>query len=194
MGNRQNTDNGQKTSSNYLSPIACSLSVFILFFLCSCSTISVQLNSKPVLIDKVPFYPQEDYQCGPAALAAVLNYWGVNVTPDDIAKDIYSRSAKGTLNIDMMIYADKKGLYALQYAGNWDDLKSKINEGNPLIVFVDFGFFSAYQANHFMVVIGYNDDGVIVNSDRTENLFIEKEKFLRIWKRTNYWTLWIKKQ
>jgi hypothetical protein len=45
-----------------------------------------------------------------------------------------------------------------------------------------------------MVVIGYNDDGVIVNSDRTENLFIEKEKFLRIWKRTNYWTLWIKKQ
>jgi predicted double-glycine peptidase len=165
----------------------------ILFFLCSCSTVDVQFNSKPILINKVPFYPQDDYQCGPASLAGVLNYWGIGVTPDDVAKDIYSASARGTLNIDMLLYVNKKGLYALQYIGSWDDLKKKINNKYPLIVLVDYGF-SVYQANHFMVVVGYNDDGVVVNSGKTEHMFIDKEKFLKAWKRTNYWTLLIKRQ
>ncbi|MCL4537857.1 MAG: peptidase C39 family protein, partial [Nitrospirae bacterium] len=137
--------------------------------------------------------PQEDYQCGPASLAGVLNYWGITVSPDDVAKDIYSESARGTLNMDMVIYANKKGLYALQYIGGWDDLKKKINNKYPLIVLVDYGF-SVYQANHFMVVVGYNDDGVVVNSGKTEHMFIDKEKFLKAWKRTNFWTLLIKKE
>lgn len=194
MGDRQETKRtGQKLIGNYLLPIAFSLLPIILFSLCSCSTVSVRFNSEPILINKVPFYPQDDYQCGPASLAGVLNYLGAGVTPDDIAKDIYSASARGTLNMDMVIYANKKGLHALQYIGSWDDLKAKINDGYPLIVLVDYGF-SVYQANHFMVVVGYNDEGVIANSGKTEHMFIDKEKFLKAWKRTNYWTLWIKKQ
>ncbi|MBI3592060.1 MAG: peptidase C39 family protein [Nitrospirae bacterium] len=166
--------------------------MLVFLSLYSCSTVSVQLNSKPVIINKVPFYPQEDYQCGPASLAGVLNYWGMNITPDDIAKDIYSGSAKGTLNMDMLFYARKKGLYALQYAGSWEDIKAKIDNGYPLIVLVDYGF-SIYQANHFMVAVGYDDSGVIVNSGRSERIAIDRDKFLRSWKRTNFWTLWIKR-
>jgi predicted double-glycine peptidase len=193
MGKRQEGKNGQKTSNNYPLPVAFCLLTVIFFILCSCSTVSVQFNSEPILINKVPFYPQEDYQCGPASLAGVLNYWGITVSPDDVAKDIYSESARGTLNIDMLLYVNKKGLYALQYAGSWDDIEAKINDGYPLIVLVDYGF-SVYQANHFMVVVGYNDDGVVVNSGKTEHMFIDKEKFLKAWKRTNYWTLLIKQK
>ncbi|MDA8214347.1 MAG: C39 family peptidase [Nitrospiraceae bacterium] len=193
MGKRQEGKNGQKTSNNYPLPVAFCLLTVIFFILCSCSTVSVQFNSEPILINKVPFYPQEDYQCGPASLAGVLNYRGVSVTPDDVAKDIYSESARGTLNIDMLLYVNKKGLYALQYAGNWDDIKKKINNKYPLIVLVDYGF-SVYQADHFMVIVGYNDDGVVVNSGKTEHMFIDKEKFLKAWKRTNYWTLLIKQK
>ncbi|MBI5212756.1 MAG: C39 family peptidase, partial [Nitrospirae bacterium] len=87
---------------------------FILFFLSSCSTVSVQIE-KTIRINKVPFYPQEDYQCGPASLAGVMNYWGVDIKPEDIAKEIYSSSARGTLDIDMFIYANKKGFHAQQY-------------------------------------------------------------------------------
>jgi predicted double-glycine peptidase len=165
---------------------------FPAFFLLSCSGVSVQIE-KTVLINKVPFYPQEDYQCGPASLAGVMNYWGSDIRPEDIAKDIYSASARGTLDIDMFIYANKKGFQSEQYAGRWEDLKEKIDGGYPLVVLVDYGFF-AYQANHFMVVVGYNEAGVTVNSGKTEHAFIEKEKFLRSWGKTNYWTLWIKKK
>ncbi len=167
--------------------------VILFFILPACSTHNIQPNKNSVLIDNIPFYPQEVYQCGPASLAGVLNYWGVETKPEDIAKDIYSKSAKGTLNIDMVLYVNKKGLYPAQYSGGWDDLKQKIDNGYPLIVLVDYGFLS-YQANHFMVVIGYNDAEVVVNSGLTEKIAIDKDKFLKIWKKTDFWTLWIKQR
>jgi predicted double-glycine peptidase len=170
--------------------------IFVLLFLAflstSCiSTIEVKEGENSHLIENIPFYPQEDYQCGPASLAVVLNYWGVSVTPDDIAKEIFSETARGTLNIDMILYAQGKGLNALQYKGNIEDLKKNIESGYPVIVLVDYGF-SVYQVNHFMVVIGYNNHGLIVNSGKDREKIISEEDFLHIWKRTNYWSLLIK--
>ncbi len=161
------------------------------FLLAACSTAPMQPGPGAVIIENVPFYPQEDYQCGPASLAGVMNYRGMRITPEEAAKDIYSGSAKGTLSMDMLFYAQNKGLNAVQYAGNWDDLKAKIDGGQPLIVLVDYGFY-LYQANHFMVIIGYNGNSVIANSGRAERAAFDKESFLKSWKRTNYWTLWIK--
>ena len=140
------------------------------------------------LIQNVPFFPQEDYQCGPASLASVLKYLGVPVTPDDVAKAIYSTSARGTLNIDMALYAHSRGLEASQYKGGLDDLKEKIASGRPLIVLVDYGF-SVFQANHFMVVIGYGNEAVVVNSGKQEKKFISFDDFMKSWERTGYWTL-----
>jgi predicted double-glycine peptidase len=142
------------------------------------------------LVRSIPFYPQEDFQCGPASLAAVLTYWGIPVTPEQVAKDIYSNSAQGTLNIDMLLYAQSRGLAASQYQGGMDDLREKIDSGRPLIVLVDYGF-SIIQANHFMVIVGYNERGVIANSGRDEMKFIGAEEFLASWGKTKYWTLLI---
>ncbi|HAM53638.1 MAG TPA: hypothetical protein DCP92_24200 [Nitrospiraceae bacterium] len=145
------------------------------------------------IIRGLPFYPQEDYQCGPASLASVLNYWGSAVSPTDIAKHIYSRSARGTLNVDMVLYAEARGLEAFSYSGGLDDVRAKIEAGYPLIVLVDEGF-SFYQVNHFMVLAGYSDDGVIVNSGRKEGKFIPTGAFLKLWERTKFWTLFIRRK
>ena len=167
----------------------------ILFVLISgCTTVSLvpeeQKEGGQRVIRNVPFHPQEDFQCGPASLAAVLNYWGVFVSPERVAKDIYSSSAKGTLDIDMLLYAQSRGLAASQYRGRLDDLREKIDSGRPLIVLVDYGF-SIIQANHFMVIVGYNARGVIANSGREEMKFIPVEDFLKSWERTKFWTLLI---
>ena len=166
------------------------LTVMSVFF--SCGTVVERPDLSSVIIEKVPFYPQEDYQCGPSSLAGVMNYWGIESSPEDIARDIYKKSVKGTLSMDMVIYPVQKGLQAVQYSGGWDDLKSKITEHYPLIVLVDFGFF-VYQSNHFMVVVGYSDSGVIVNSGRAKQMHMDRDAFLSAWKRTNFWTLWIRK-
>jgi len=153
---------------------------------------SPQLNGSQSsqLIQNVPFFPQEIYQCGPASLAGVLNYWGILVTPEEIASEIYSRSAKGTLNIDMVWYAEIKGLKADFYKGSVEDLKQKIDSGFPLIVMVDYGF-GMIQQNHFMVVVGHSNDRIIVNSDREQLKKISMKSFTKSWKRTKFWTLWI---
>jgi len=145
------------------------------------------------IIPNVPFYPQEAYQCGPAALAGVLNHWGVQVSPADIAAEIFSEKAKGTLDIDMVFYAEKKGLKAVQFRGNLDDLKRDIHSGNPLIVLVDYGFW-VYEQNHFMVVVGCEKGGIIVNSGKEKHKFIPLDNFLKTWERTKFWTLRITPQ
>jgi ABC-type bacteriocin/lantibiotic exporter with double-glycine peptidase domain len=123
----------------------------------------------------------------------VLNYWGISVTPEQVARDIYSSSAQGTLNIDMLLYAQSRGLAASLYQGGLDDLRKKIDSGEPLIVLVDYGF-SIIQVNHFMVIVGYNGSGVIANSGRDEMKFIPAEDFLKSWEKTKFWTLLISRK
>jgi len=170
-----------------------SLSIFLLFlsWFVSCAGVSPPDNMQPpFMIQNVPFYPQEEFQCGPASLAGVLNHWNINVSPEEIASEIYSKSARGTLNIDMGLYVERIGLKARQYRGSLEDIKTKIDSGYPLIVLVDEGFL-IYQKNHFMVVIGYGGEGILANSGREQGKFIPAKEFLKSWERTKFWTLWI---
>jgi ABC-type bacteriocin/lantibiotic exporter with double-glycine peptidase domain len=165
---------------------------FVLPLLFSCTgTPDIKESRAFQIIESVPFYPQEAYQCGPASLACVLNYWRTGVSPEDVAGEIYSESAKGTLDIDMILYAERKGLKARQYKGSADDIKRNIDLGYPLIVLVDYGFW-VYQQNHFMVVVGYNKNGILANSGRDQLKFIPFKVFLKSWKRTNFWTMLIR--
>lgn len=160
-----------------------------LLFSCA-GTPDVRESRGSRIIENVPFYPQEAYQCGPSSLSGVLNYWRVDVSPDEIAQEIYSKTAKGTLNIDMILYAEKRGLKVHHYEGSFEDIKGNIDSGYPVIVMVDYGFW-VFQQNHFMVVVGYNEDGVIVNSGREQFKFIPCKNFLRSWEKTKFWTLLI---
>ncbi|MEW5745681.1 MAG: C39 family peptidase [Nitrospirota bacterium] len=170
----------------------------LLALLCSCtvapvhtdSPVGMQADSRPVVIEEVPFYAQEIYQCGPASMAGVLNYWDIAVTPEEIARDIYSPSARGTLTLDMVLYAQRKGLAAKHYSGGWDDLRQKVAAQQPLVVLVDNGMLF-YQLHHFMVVVGYTGSQVIVNSGGTERMRLDREKFLASWEKTKFWTLWV---
>lgn len=167
------------------------LLVLILLLLLSCVRAPHSKESKPTrIIENVPFYPQEMYQCGPASLAGVLNYWGIDVSPEEIAAEIYSQSARGTLNIDMVLYVEKKGFKANQYEGSFEDIKRNIDLSYPLVVMVDYGFW-IYQQNHFMVVFGYHENGIMVHSGKDRHKFIPLNDFLKSWKRTKSWTLLI---
>ncbi len=141
----------------------------------------------------VPFFPQQKYQCGEAALAAVLNYWGEYVTPEQLSSELFNPALKGTLGIDLLLYARRSGYNALLYKGNLEDLKRRIDRGEPLIIMVDYGI-GPLQKNHFMVVVGYSGEGIFVHSGTERNSFIDNNNLLRIWRRTGYWTLLITRQ
>ena len=141
-------------------------------------------------ISGVPFFPQSTYQCGPAALASVLNYYGCRVTPEEIAKAIYSERLRGTLSIDLVLYAQRMGFRARAYRGNLIDLKSHVSKDRPLIVFQDLGYL-LLSLPHFSVVIGYDDaeGDLILHSGKQRDRATSYGKFSRSWREMDYWTL-----
>jgi len=141
-------------------------------------------------IKGVLFFKQAEHQCGPAAMASVLNYRGIKVSPEEIIRSIYSRGAAGTLDFDMVLYAGKHGRKAVKYRGSLEDLRKNVDSNNPLIVLVDYGFLS-YQRNHFMVVLGYDESHIYANSGTEPMTAIANDEFVRTWKKTNFWTLLI---
>jgi len=165
------------------------LAALPLFFSCARSLHETKSRTSH-LIRGVPFYSQEAHQCGPASLAEVLNYWGVDVLPQDIAKEIYSKSAGGTLGMDMALYAKKVSLKVSQYRGSLDDLKLHIDSGCPMIVLVDYGFW-IFQRNHFMVIIGYDESNMIANSGKNQLKLIPVQSFSGAWEKAAFWSLLI---
>jgi ABC-type bacteriocin/lantibiotic exporter with double-glycine peptidase domain len=143
-------------------------------------------------ISDVPFFPQSKYQCGPAALASVLNYYGCRVNQGTIVEAIYKKRLKGTLSIDMTLFARRMGFDARAYRGSLTDLKGHILKDRPLIVFQDLGY-PLLPIRHFSVVIGYDDaEGILVlHSGKRINKVISYERFLRSWAEMEYWTLLI---
>jgi predicted double-glycine peptidase len=172
----------------------------LLLFFCalflSCAT-GRPLPQDSVLIRGVPFFAQDYLQCGPSALAGVINYWktktggGESLTPEQIASEVYSPSARGTLGIDLELYARKLGFEVNQYSGTIADLKQHVDKGAPVIVLVDYGI-GPYQRNHFMVVTGYTPNGIIVHTGQRQNDLITDSELNRIWKKTDFWALSVK--
>ncbi|UCF82128.1 MAG: C39 family peptidase [Desulfobacteraceae bacterium] len=139
-------------------------------------------------VENVPFYSQLTYQCGPASLAGVLHFYGDAVTPDQIAGAIFRDNIHGTVTLDMVLYARKKGFSARWYSGSAYDIQCAVDGNVPLIVMVDLGFANLSKY-HYMVVVGYEPKGIIVNSGKDREKLISWNRFLPRWKRTKSWTL-----
>lgn len=136
------------------------------------------------LVEGVPFYPDSSYWCAPASLAGVLGYWGEEIRPAVIAEEIYSPSAKGALPSDLRWYASQQGYSATITEGNPDRLKKWLQKDVPVIVFVEYRNLPGSSA-HFMVVLGHNSTGWIVNSATNEHQRIRRNRFRTLWARTN---------
>jgi ABC-type bacteriocin/lantibiotic exporter with double-glycine peptidase domain len=159
------------------------------------STASIQAsNGAPGIngwyVSGVPFYPQLAYQCGPASLAAVLNYWGGRVTPDEIATAIYSPRLKGTLSLDMWQYARAQQFQADMRSGSLEDLEALVHANIPVIAFLNLGY-DWLPGGHFVVVVGLDPEkgSVITYSGKEQNSRIPYDRFLKAWRKTNFWTL-----
>jgi len=144
-------------------------------------------------IADVPFFPQQDYMCGPASLASVTKYWNREKPDvDEIAATIYNKKLKGTLPMDMLLYARENGFDVEYYSGSMDDLREKLSVGFPLILFLNLGLKS-YPMGHYVVALGYSDTvrAVIVHSGLEKETTMSYSELERVWSLTNYATLMV---
>ena len=144
------------------------------------------------LIATVPFIAQEEYQCGPAALAMVLQYWGTAADAEEIGRALYLPSARGVLNLELEFQARRRGFRTQAFEGTLERAKAELRQGRPLIVFQDLGR-GPVSVPHFAVLLGYDDraEVVVLHSGTTAYRLVPYAEFLRTWSARRGWALLI---
>ena len=137
----------------------------------------------------VPFFPQEDNFCGPAALAMVLAWSGVPMTPALAARQVYTPGREGTLRTDIVAAARRNGRLAVAVE-MLPDLLAEIAAGHPIIVFQNLGLSWVPQW-HFAVAVGYDLERreIVLHSGRDAMRRVALDTFERTWARGDRWAL-----
>ena len=146
--------------------------------------------SRQALLSAVPFYPQQDYFCGPTTLSEVAAYYGVEHSADSIAGLTFTPGLQGSLQIEMAAASRQLGFVAYEQRGSLSQLLQLIDEKIPVIVLQNNGL-SWLPQWHYAVVIGYDLDRreMILHSGVTAEYRLPLATFERTWHRANYWLL-----
>jgi tetratricopeptide (TPR) repeat protein len=141
-------------------------------------------------LSEVPFFPQKDYQCGPAALATALADAGVKITPDDLVEQVYLPERHGSLQVEMLAAARRYGIVSYQLAPRFEDLLREVAAGNPVIVLQDYGVWPV-SIWHYAVVVGYDyqKGELLLRSGEKPKLSIPFAVLEYTWKESEYWAM-----
>ena len=175
---------------------ACGLLVLVAL-LSGCAVQRPTLRSLPVAgipqqveLTGTPFFPQSDYQCGPAALATVLAASGVATTPDALVPKVYLPGRKGSLQLELVAAARQFDRVAYVLEPDFAQLVAEVAAGRPVLVLQNLGV-AAYPIWHFAVVVGYDREAerLLLRSSKTERLTMSVRRFLGTWARAERWAL-----
>lgn len=141
-------------------------------------------------IAAVPFFPQQAFQCGPAALATTLTHAGITVSPETLATQVYLPARQGSLQLEMLAAPRRHGRVAYPLAPRFDDLLREVAAGNPVIVLQDTGVGPVTNW-HYAVVVGYDYSSgeLYLRSGETRRLAIPFTVFEYTWKKSGYWAM-----
>ena len=134
-----------------------------------------------------PFILQADFQCGPASLAMVMNYHGADISPQTLARQVFTPKAKGSFPVEMDIASRRQGFISFPVA-NLESLLREIDAGHPVLVLQNLGI-SWYPMWHFAVVVGYDlqQRVLILRSGDLPRRITPMSVFENTWKRSDHW-------
>ena len=145
---------------------------------------------EPVELTAVPFFAQDDYQCGPAALATALRWVDVPVTPGELTPQVYLPARRGSLQLEMLATARRHAAIPYVLRPQLDDLLAEVAAGNPVIVLQNLGL-SWYPKWHYAVVVGFDvaRDELMLRSGLEQRHVVPFAVFERTWRRGDYWSM-----
>ena len=144
---------------------------------------------RQAMIEAIPFFAQERYQCGPAAMAMALQWSGVETVPEELLPMVYTPGRKGSLQPGLVTAARRNGRLAYAITG----LTSLLREtaaGRPVIVLQNLGL-GWLPRWHYAVVIGYdlNLSSIVLHSGGRAARSVSLRTFLYTWQRADQWGL-----
>ncbi len=146
--------------------------------------------TRPVELADTPFYPQTEFQCGPAALATVLSAADRPVQPLDLVPKVQLPGLRGSLQTELIAAARGYGVVPYRIAPTPAALLDELAAGRPVLVLQNLALAS-HPRWHYAVVIGYDPRGrvFILRSGTDLRREMKAGPFLRSWALAEHWGL-----
>ena len=143
-----------------------------------------------VELTQVPFFPQDAYQCGPAALATVLVHAGIASNPEQLRERVYLPGRQGSLQVELVAAARQEGRLVYPLEPHLDSILAEVAAGNPVLVLQNLAF-NWWPTWHFAVVVGYDRarEVLVLRSGVTRRLETDFATFMRTWQRGERWAV-----
>ncbi len=172
------------------------LALVAVLFISSTGCVSLRLVDgadglpQTVILESVPFHPQTEFYCGPAALATVLEHGGVVVDADTLAERVFTPGLEGSLQAELIATARSKGLLAYRLTEQVGAVMAEVAEGRPVLVLKNQGLESR-PIWHYAVVVGYDQDTnqLILRSGTRREQRISANRWVPRWNRAGRWAL-----
>lgn len=144
---------------------------------------------RQVELAQVPFFPQDDYQCGPAALAMAMKFAGAPVRPESLVDEVWLPARQGSLQLEMLAAPRRHGLVSYRLAPAYADLLREVAGGHPVIVLQDVGMLLPQW--HYAVVNGfdYATGSIFLRSGLQVRQEMPFSYFERTWVAGRYWAM-----
>lgn len=144
---------------------------------------------RQVELAQVPFHPQDEYQCGPAALATVMTHGGRPTLPRALVDEVWLPSRHGSLQLEMLATPRRHGLVSYRLEPRYADLLREVAAGHPVVVLQDVG--PLFTQWHYAVVNGFDYDTgtVLLRSGLQPRQEMSFTAFERSWMPGGYWAM-----
>ncbi len=141
-------------------------------------------------LEEVPFFPQERYQCGPAALATVLGWGGVEVTPEQLEPRVYLPERQGSLQAELIAAARRYQRISYPLDPVLTAVLREVKAGHPVLVLQNLAF-SWYPRWHYAVVVGFDLERreVVLRSGTHKRHIQSLRSFEYTWRRAGHWAV-----
>jgi hypothetical protein len=139
-----------------------------------------------VELTAVPFFPQTEYQCGPAALATMLAHAGASVDADDLVREVYAPGLRGSLQPELLGATRRHGFIPYVLEPDAGALAAELAARRPVLVLQNLGI-DRVPVWHYAVVVGLAGDEVILRSGTEKRRIERSSRFLRSWQRGANW-------
>ena len=148
----------------------------------------IDFSPKVVALERVPFYPQTDHQCGPAALATVLHHAGVARTLQQLEDEVFIPQRQGSLAVELLGATRRAGVVPYVLKPQTSAVLQEVAAGNPVLVLQNlrFDFLPLW---HFAVVVGFDTDDqtVTLHSGDDERQRMSMADFDTSWAKAERW-------